>query len=67
MRIITAQGDTLDALCFRHYARTAGAVEGVLAANPGLAELGVILPHGTGIELPAINTAPQRESVNLWD
>ncbi|HEI6852533.1 TPA: tail protein X [Yersinia enterocolitica] len=67
MRIITAQGDTLDVLCFRHYGRTEGVVERVLAANLGLAELGVILPHGTGIALPAINTAPQRESVNLWD
>ncbi|HDL8286787.1 TPA: tail protein X [Yersinia enterocolitica] len=67
MRVIAAQGDTLDALCFRHYGRTEDVVERVLAANPGLAELGVILPHGIGIELPTINTAPQRESVNLWD
>lgn len=67
MRIIAVQGDTLDALCFRHYGCTEGVVERGLAANPGLADFGVILPYGTAIELPAINTAPQRESVNLWD
>lgn len=67
MRVIAAQGDTLDALCFRHYGRTQTVVESVLAANPGLAEWGVILPQGTGIELPAMSTAPQRETLNLWD
>ena len=53
-------GDTLDAVCARFYGRTAGVVEAVLKANSGLAELGVILPHGTPVEMPEVDTAPQK-------
>lgn len=64
----SVQGDTLDAICWRHYGRTAGLVETVLDANPGLADLGPVLPNGTLVNLP---TAPvqtqQRQMVNLWD
>lgn len=62
-----AQGDTLDAICWRHYGRTAGVVEQVIDANPGLAELGPILPHGTAVQLPDITTQQQRKTVQLWD
>ncbi|WP_452124626.1 tail protein X, partial [Enterobacter hormaechei] len=41
-------------------------VETVLEANPGLSELGVILPHGTAIELPETDSAARTETVNLW-
>ncbi|KLW00242.1 tail protein X [Klebsiella aerogenes] len=67
MNVIAQQGDTLDALCHRHYGRTEGVVEAVLAANPGLAELGAILPHGTSVSLPVIDTAAVTETLNLWD
>lgn len=67
MLVIAQQGDTLDALCQRHYGRTGGVVEAVLAENPGLAELGAILPHGTAVSLPEVDTAPVTETVNLWD
>ncbi|WP_145507199.1 tail protein X [Yersinia alsatica] len=67
MNVIASQGDSLDVLCYRHYGYTEGVIEQVFIVNPGLAELGVILPHGTAIELPTINTAPKRETVNLWD
>lgn len=67
MQVIAQQGDTLDALCQRHYGRTGGVLESVLAENPGLAELGVILPHGTVVSLPQVDTAPVTETVNLWD
>ena len=36
-QIRTLQAETVDALCWRHYGRTRGAVEAVLQANPGLA------------------------------
>ncbi|BEB20053.1 hypothetical protein VEE42_12350 [Escherichia coli] len=36
-------------------------------ANPGLAELGAVLPHGTAVELPDVQTAPVAETVNLWE
>ncbi|HGC2431299.1 tail protein X, partial [Escherichia coli] len=44
MKAFALQGDTLDAICVRYYGRTEGVVEAVLAANPGLAELGAVLP-----------------------
>ncbi|EGO8705804.1 phage tail protein, partial [Escherichia coli] len=40
MKTFALQGDTLDAICVRYYGCTEGVVETVLAANPGLAELG---------------------------
>lgn len=62
------QNDTVDAICWRHYGRTAGVTESVLQANPGLAELGPVLPQGTLITLPDIQpSAPNRHMVNLWD
>ncbi|MEW5560251.1 tail protein X [Enterobacter asburiae] len=67
MQVIAQQGDTLDALCQRYYGRTGGVVEAVLDENPGLAELGAILPHGTAVSLPEVDTAPVTETVNLWD
>ncbi|WP_105719459.1 tail protein X [Cronobacter dublinensis] len=67
MKTFALQGDTLDAICARHYGRTEEVVETVLTANPGLAELGAILPHGTAVELPDIAPAPAAESINLWD
>ncbi|WP_419058491.1 tail protein X [Kluyvera georgiana] len=67
MNVIAHQGDTLDTLCQRHYRRTEGVVEAVLLANPGLAELGVVLPHGTAVSLPEVDAAPVSETVNLWD
>jgi len=62
------QNDTVDALCWRHYGRTAGVTEAVLEANPGLADYGPILPQGLSVQMPeAQATAPQRQMVNLWD
>ncbi|VDZ98589.1 phage tail protein [Salmonella enterica subsp. enterica] len=39
----------------------------VLQANPGLSELGVILPHGTAIDLPDVPSSPVTETINLWE
>ena len=66
------QGDTLDRICLRHYGRTQDVTEAALEANPGLAELGPILPIGTPNTLP---DAPAQVSagiaaqqpVSLWD
>lgn len=67
MKVYAMQSDTLDALCARYYGRTEGVVETVLQANPGLSELGVILPYGTAIDLPDVETSPTAETLNLWD
>ncbi len=67
MKAYALQGDTLDVICARYYGRTEGVVETVLEANPGLSELGVILPHGTALELPDVDSAPVTETINLWE
>lgn len=62
------QNDTVDALCWRHYGRTAGVTEAVLDANPGLVDHGPVLPHGLAVQMPEAQTAaPHRQMVNLWD
>lgn len=62
------QNDTVDALCWRHYGRTAGVTEAVLEANHGLADHGPTLPQGLAVTMPdAQAPAPQRQMVNLWD
>lgn len=67
-RLRTLQGDTLDAVCWRHYGRTAGVVELALEANPGLADLGPVLPLGTLIKLPPAPPArEERRTIQLWD
>ncbi|WP_318368557.1 tail protein X [Enterobacter sp.] len=67
MRVYAQQGDTLDQICTRYYGRTSGAVEAVLLANPGLADLGAVLPHGAAVDLPDVQSSPVTETVNLWD
>lgn len=67
-RITASQGDTLDELLWRERGLGADALDAVLAANPGLADLGDILPIGTPILIPAIAapTVQVREIVQLW-
>lgn len=68
MQVRTQQGDTLDALCWRHLGRTAGVVEATLDLNPGLAELGAVLPAGQLLTLAVPAAAPlTRRMVSLWD
>lgn len=69
MRVHAMQGDTVDALCWRHLGRTTGVVEATFQANPGLASLGSVLPHGTPVDLPTLpsSAAAQRPLIQLWD
>ncbi|MEK6316531.1 tail protein X [Burkholderia gladioli] len=53
MKVTALQDESLDALCWRYYGSTSGTVEAVMAANPGIAALGVALPSGTVVEMPA--------------
>lgn len=68
MKYRTRQGDTLDAICWRHYGRESAA-EAVLEANPRLADHGPILPQGLEIELPELAApAPAAATlIKLWD
>ena len=66
---IAQQGDTLSAICWRHYGRTSGGiVEKVLEANPGLALAGPVLPHGTRVTLPELQVAAAASlpQIQLW-
>ncbi|MDN7497079.1 tail protein X [Burkholderia gladioli] len=53
MKVTALQDESLDALCWRYYGSTSGTVEAVMAANPGIAALGVALLAGTVVEMPA--------------
>ena len=68
MEAIAHQHDTLDLLCWRHAGATAGVVEATLIANPGLADLGPLLPHGTRVHIPeaAIAAPTHAPLVQLW-
>ncbi len=65
---VTSQGDTLDFICWKFYKQQSGAVEAVLEANPGLADLGPVIPANTKILLPDL-PAPVTEIavISLWD
>ncbi len=66
--VIARQHDTVDLLCLRHLGATAGVTEAAYRMNPGLADLGPILPLGRTVVLPDLpaNTA-RIETVQLWD
>ena len=66
--IKSIQNDTIDSICWRYYGRSKGVVEQVLSANPQLDELGVILPIGTDVLLPDLDSPQNTQpSINLWD
>ena len=66
-QIRSQQNESVDALCWRHYGRTQGAVEAVLQANPGLARQGLILPQGLLVHMPTLSAPPPKTTVTLWD
>lgn len=64
------EGDTLDALIWRERGLGPADLPAALAANPGIAGLGSILPKGQPVNLPTIAapaTAVRTDVVNLWD
>jgi len=63
----TRDGDMLDNICWRHYGRQSGAVEPVLAANPGLADLGTTYATGVLIDLPNMAVETVSGPVRLWN
>ena len=69
-RLIARQGDKLDLLIWREAGLGPSEIGKVLDANPGLADLGAILPLGTPVLVPITN-APQatrqRPLIQLWD
>ncbi len=64
----TRDGDTLDWICWKHYGRSSGAVEAVLAVNPGLADKGPVYAAGELITLPELAAAAETTTlIRLWD
>jgi phage tail protein X len=63
----TRAGDMADEIAFKHYGTTGGGVvELLLAANPGLADYGPVLPAGLVITLPVTDTVTKTEGLRLW-
>ena len=65
VRYLTRDGDMLDWICWRHYGRS-NTLEVVLAANPGLAERGPVLPAGIELTLPDIPPPAPRHILRIW-
>jgi phage tail protein X len=68
--IITArQGDMLDELAWRERGLGPADMPALLTLNPGVADLGPVLPLGTAVVVPAPPQAPTiatRDIVQLW-
>lgn len=66
---LTKEGDTADFIAWKVYERQDGrVVEQLLEANPGLADLGPILPAGLTINVPDVEEEPAApDAVKLWD
>lgn len=65
----TSDGDVVDQIAWRQYGRVdADILRAVLEANPGLADMGPVLPAGVSITLPDIQSpASTKKAVALWD
>ncbi|MNY33085.1 Phage Tail Protein X [compost metagenome] len=65
---VSQPGDTVDKLVWRELRKGPAAVERVLDANPGLADLGAVLPNGTAVMIPdTAGAATAKPLVQLWD
>lgn len=61
-------GESLDGLVWRAIGQTSGAVELVLAANPGLAASSAALAENTPVTIPdAAQTPASVDLIQLWD
>lgn len=65
---LTTRGDMADAIAFAAYGdEHGGTTEAILAANPGLADYGPLLPENLEIVLPDLAPAPRRlVTIDLW-
>lgn len=64
--VIARQGETVDQIAARCYDGDTSMVPAILEANPGLADLGAALPHGTKVTLPP-RIPPATRPISLWD
>lgn len=67
MDVVTVQGDTLDALCWR-YLGSSDQVEAVMEMNRHVSTYGPLLPAGVRVRLPEYRSGPRAmKTVKLWD
>ncbi|SCM80001.1 P2-like prophage tail protein X [uncultured Pleomorphomonas sp.] len=67
VRYATIDGDTVDDIAYGYYGENTNHTEAVLAANPGLAEAGPILPAGMVVIIPAVtSTNTPVPTISLW-
>ncbi|AZB63852.1 phage tail protein [Cereibacter sphaeroides] len=60
-------GDTADGIAWQVYGRQDGRlVEALLEANPGLADLGPVLPAGLRLSIPDAPEPVVTQGVRLW-
>lgn len=60
-------GDTADSIAWAVYGRQdVGLTEGILSANPGLADIGPLLPAGLRIAIPDAPQPAETQGVRLW-
>lgn len=64
-RVITRDGDMLDALCKVHLG-SEDLVMAVLDLNPGLAARGPVYPAGIAVLFPDTAAAPAQSEIRLW-
>lgn len=64
-RVITRDGDMLDALCKLHLG-SEQLVPQVYELNPGLAVRGLVYPAGLSILFPDAAATPARSEIKLW-
>lgn len=69
LRYIVSDGDTLESIVWKQYARRdAAAINQVLAANMGIADLGPELPAGWVVALPDLAQVKSETAVlRLWN
>ncbi|WP_273792367.1 tail protein X [Brucella anthropi] len=68
---------TLDLVCYEYLmkwignriavSKIKGYLEATYAANPGIADLGIVLPRGTVITMPEMVISSETDTVRLWD
>jgi len=67
MQYRTRDNDVLDRICWRYYGSESTVVD-VLAANPGLADIGPVYASGVMITLPDLPEPDSAQTiVKLWD
>ena len=68
-RYRTSDGDTLDYICFNFYGYTAGSLDAVYEANPGIENENPFLPAGIEVVLPELVTSRSSDEtpIRLWD